>query len=194
MKPTISQIKHFWKLVGKDKADRDDYWAFLKNHRRSVVSFPTAVDKNIRLIELIKKAVCKENFESINGMQYGTGVLDKGSLFSRKKLGKGVCKVNLELKPFLNGETCEECAKRLRAVGYTLENIGELVVFLANHPEEVKKWKAVFALGNSCHLTYLCSGRQAPRVSVIKKKPCLHFDMYYQQTYRGSSVLVSYKK
>lgn len=50
------------------------------------------------------------------------------------------------LARYLPGETSKNAAERLVAQGYVLGDLGELAQFLAQYPEEVEKFSAVFAL------------------------------------------------
>lgn len=102
--------------------------------------YKVSYDQSIGLMPLIERAVGERNLGNIN----------RDITRERFKLtGTGVRTVNLRVEPFLNGETGEDCAKRLVSAGHTLENIGELAGFLAEHPEEVEKCSWVLAIGEN---------------------------------------------
>ena len=136
-KPTFPQMEHFFRLVEEDKITVANFQAFLQNPGRFFAGFPVSYDQSLGLVSLIQRAVGERNLRNI----------DRDITPQRFKLaGTGVRTVNLRVEPSLDGETPEQAAIRLRKVGHTLRNTGDLAGFLHDHPDEVEKWAWVLAI------------------------------------------------
>lgn len=108
------------------------------------LGFPVIYDQSVGLMELIRRALGPGN------VGHFPPEIDSEH-FPFK--GTGVRAVDVRVKRIFSGETGEQAAKRLVASGYTLANTGDLVGFLASHPNEVEKWAWVIALSEDSRWT-----------------------------------------
>jgi|GEM_PF-5437357 hypothetical protein len=129
--------------------------------------FPTVIDYDVGLTKLIEGAVGSSNLRYVNSNISPV----------RFELREGVRAVNLELVPFLDGETSEQAAKRLTDAGYTLEGVGELAQFLADNPTEVAKYATVVALNKMSRWERPSGGIFALRNVFV---PCVCVDGAYR--------------
>lgn len=102
--------------------------------------FPTAVNNPLGLMRMLEEGLGKEN--------YPRNISPHITPERFQLTSPDVREVNLELAPFLAGETAEAAVRRLAPKGYNFENTGELAAFLADKPEEVAKYAAVVTLGD----------------------------------------------
>jgi len=181
-KPTFEQTQHFYRLVEEGKITRANFQAFLEKPTKFVADFfATTVNNGVGLISLIKLAVGPNNLSNINS----------DITPERFKLGEGVRDVKLQVLPYLDGETSEDCAKRLVSEGHTLENTGELAAFLAQHPEEVERWSWVFALGEASRWEHPDGSVSMPCAGVDGTDRGFDLDWFGRQCDSRYGVLVS---
>lgn len=134
-----------YRLVTPEGAD--DLKAIVKLivSAKKLVGLPVTYDQSIGIAELIKRALGPGNDR----------IFDTNITQERFPLkGTDVRTINvLRVEPFLSGETGEQAAKRLIAVGHVLANIGDLAGLLFDHPKEVEKWRWVVALSEDSRST-----------------------------------------
>lgn len=111
--------------------------AIIARGAKKAVGFTVAYDQSLGLMDLIKRALGPNNVGN-----YNRDITPER--FPLK--GTDVRTVNFRVEPFLHGETGEQAAKRLVAVGHVLANTGDLAGFLFDHPKETEKWNWVAAL------------------------------------------------
>ena len=90
--------------------------------------------------------------------------------------------VNLELVAVFDRELKASAAKRLLADGYVLENVGELIQFLINNPDEVAKYSYVIALGEISRWVCLDGRIFVPSVNMLGKN-CNFFLEVFQNPF-----------
>lgn len=111
------------------------------------------------LMELIQTAVGRKNFENIH----------PSITTERFKLVNSARKGNLDLVPFLDGETGYQATKRLVPEGFKLENTGELAKYMINNLAEIQKYAAVLALSDDSQWECLGGGVYVPYAHALAR-------------------------
>lgn len=139
-------------------------------------------DQSIGLVPLIERAVGERNLCNIN----------RDITQDRFPLkGTGVRKVLCRVEPYINGETSERAAKRLKAAGHILGNTGDLAGYLHDHPEEVEKWSGwVLAISEDSRWAYSDGYVYAPYAYVSGACRRFYLDYFHNQLDSRCGVLV----
>lgn len=99
-----------------------------------------------------------------------------------------------QVQRFQDGETAEECAKRLVEEGFTLENTGELAAFLAQYPEEVENLRGwLLALGEASRWAHPVGNVLVPCVHVYRASQFFDLNVFRCMFRSENGVLVSRK-
>jgi hypothetical protein len=88
----------------------------------------------------------EEQMRQVVGKEHLYNISSFIPLASLKPANRGIEKMFPSVVPYLEGETSWQAVLRLLGRGYTFGDLSELAQVALRHPEEIKKYKAVFSL------------------------------------------------